>query len=59
MGSEAIMQFHLNGFQAGDPNIHPDGATAKQQDAPPAETDVLIVGRTGRADPSGPTCRIL
>ena len=38
------MQFHLNGFQAGDPNIHPDGATAKQQDAPPAETDVLIVG---------------
>ena len=38
------MQFHLNGFQAGDPNFHPSNATAPRHDAPPAETDVLIVG---------------
>jgi phenol 2-monooxygenase len=45
------MQFHLNGFQPGDPDIHDVAqryAVGPRADAPPAEVDVLIVG-------SGPT----
>ena len=38
------MQFHLDGFRAGDPNIHPDSINAPPQSAPPEQTDVLIVG---------------
>lgn len=39
------MQFHLEGFQSGDPRVLPAVATAQlPADAPPAEVDVLIVG---------------
>ena len=37
------MQFHLNGFQPGDPTITPATGT-EQTDQMPAEVDVLIVG---------------
>src|SRR5690625_3908781 len=40
------MQFHLNGFRPGNPDIHP--AVASRSDDLPAEVDVLIVG-TGPA----------
>ncbi|MDE1169333.1 MAG: FAD-binding monooxygenase [Pseudomonas sp.] len=36
------MQFHLNGFQAGDPELHPAGQT--QLPIQPDAVDVLIVG---------------
>jgi 3-hydroxybenzoate 4-monooxygenase len=39
------MQFHLDGFQPGDPRVRPASAAAQQPpDRPPAEVDVLIVG---------------
>ena len=38
------MQFHMNGFRGGDPEIHPDRATRKAGSPLPAQTDVLIVG---------------
>ncbi|MDM0045626.1 FAD-binding monooxygenase [Variovorax dokdonensis] len=40
------MQFHLNGFRAGNPFVLPAGAQALGQtaDAAPSEVDVLIVG---------------
>ena len=40
------MQFHLNGFQPGDPHIAPGPAkaAATQADALPQQVDVLIVG---------------
>ena len=38
------MQFHLNGFRGGDPEIHPDGSTRRQGDPLPDRSDVLIVG---------------
>ncbi|MEL7028727.1 MAG: FAD-binding monooxygenase, partial [Pseudomonadota bacterium] len=39
------MQFHLNGFHAGDPDIHrPAGPNIYSAEAPPAEVDVLIAG---------------
>jgi len=40
------MQFHLNGFQPGDPSVSPADATAGKPDAGklPAQVDVLIVG---------------
>ena len=38
------MQFHLNGFQPGDPLISPAIAPITSADALPAEVDVLIVG---------------
>jgi 3-hydroxybenzoate 4-monooxygenase len=39
------MQFHLNGFQPGDPHVaEPSGAAPARHDAAPAEVDVLIVG---------------
>lgn len=39
------MQFHLNGFRAGDPSLSDAVVSANQQDANlPAEADVLIVG---------------
>jgi 3-hydroxybenzoate 4-monooxygenase len=42
---ETTMQFHLNGFQPGDPRIADAAATAlAHTDAVPAEVDVLIVG---------------
>ena len=37
------MQFHLNGFQPGDPDISP-AATPAQSDGLPEAVDVLIVG---------------
>jgi 2-polyprenyl-6-methoxyphenol hydroxylase-like FAD-dependent oxidoreductase len=42
------MQFHLNGFRPGDPNIAEPAAASQPADALPEEVDVLIVG-------SGPT----
>ena len=39
------MQFHFNGFRAGDPHIHPAAASvAPHTDAVPGQLDVLIVG---------------
>ncbi|WP_326533199.1 FAD-binding monooxygenase [Pseudorhodoferax sp.] len=39
------MQFHLNGFQAGDPRVAPALAAAQQPGAAlPAQVDVLVVG---------------
>lgn len=38
------MQFHLNGFQGGNPEIHPDRSTRKPGSPLPERTDVLIVG---------------
>ncbi|MGA1206157.1 MAG: FAD-binding monooxygenase [Litorivicinaceae bacterium] len=38
------MQFHLNGFQPGDPLITPASAQMTSNDALPTEVDVLIVG---------------
>lgn len=39
------MQFHLDGFRAGDPHIHPASPLAlSHADAVPAQVDVLIVG---------------
>ena len=38
------MQFHMNGFRGGDPEIHPDQAARKPGSALPAQTDILIVG---------------
>ena len=41
------MQFHLNGFRTGNPDIHDavdENAARGTQDALPAEVDVLIVG---------------
>jgi phenol 2-monooxygenase len=38
------MQFHLNGFRGGNPEIHPDKSTRRQGDPLPDRTDVLIVG---------------
>ena len=37
------MQFHLNGFRPGDPDILPE-ATAPHSDELPDQVDVLIVG---------------
>ena len=37
------MQFHLNGFQPGDPDISP-AATSARSDNMPEMVDVLIVG---------------
>ena len=38
------MQFHLNGFRPGNPEIAPAIGAPVDQNAPPAEVDVLIVG---------------
>ena len=38
------MQFHLNGYQYGDPELSPASAHPAPTDKPPAEVDVLIVG---------------
>ncbi|MEC8089938.1 MAG: FAD-dependent monooxygenase, partial [Pseudomonadota bacterium] len=38
------MQFHLNGFQPGDPEIQPDMSRRAAGSPLPATTDVLIVG---------------
>ncbi|KQP36195.1 FAD-binding monooxygenase [Pseudorhodoferax sp. Leaf274] len=39
------MQFHLDGFQPGDPRIAPASPAALQPtDTPPAQVDVLVVG---------------
>jgi phenol 2-monooxygenase len=38
------MQFHLNGFRAGDPAVAEGGPIIERLDALPAEVDVLIVG---------------
>lgn len=38
------MQFHLNGFHAGDPDIHPSASGQSMQAEMPSEVDVLIVG---------------
>ncbi|MBV0913671.1 FAD-binding monooxygenase [Anianabacter salinae] len=38
------MQFHLNGFRAGDPRIAPAMPDGDRNDALPADVDVLIVG---------------
>ena len=38
------MQFHLNGFQPGDPHAAPASQSIAHGDSPPAEVDVLIVG---------------
>jgi phenol 2-monooxygenase len=35
------MQYHLNGYRAGDPELHP---AAREQGDLPEEVDVLIVG---------------
>jgi phenol 2-monooxygenase/3-hydroxybenzoate 4-monooxygenase len=40
-----VMQFHLDGFQPGDPRVRPAAADAQlPRDTLPAEVDVLIVG---------------
>ena len=39
-----IMQYHLNGFRGGDPEIHPDQSTRRPGSPLPDRTDVLIVG---------------
>jgi len=38
------MQFHLNGFRLGDPEIYEPARPSPQTDALPEEVDVLIVG---------------
>jgi phenol 2-monooxygenase len=38
------MQFHLNGFRGGDPEIHIDKSKRRPGDPLPDRTDVLIVG---------------
>ena len=38
------MQFHLNGFRSGDPQVSPTSAVVAPSDALPAQVDVLIVG---------------
>jgi phenol 2-monooxygenase (NADPH) len=38
------MQYHLDGFRAGDPELAPASAHLAPTDRPPAEVDVLIVG---------------
>ena len=38
------MQFHMNGFQSGDPEIHPDQSTRRPGSPLPDRADVLIVG---------------
>ena len=38
------MQFHLNGFRGGDPEIYADQSTRHPESALPDRTDVLIVG---------------
>ena len=38
------MQFHVNGFRGGDPEVSPDKAQRRAGSALPATTDVLIVG---------------
>ena len=38
------MQFHLNGFEPGDPEIRPDRSHRPAGSPLPAKTDVLIVG---------------
>ena len=38
------MQFHLNGFQTGDPTIHEPVSELANADQLPKEVDVLIVG---------------
>lgn len=38
------MQFHLNGFHAGDPEVAPSGTGAAAPGTVPDEVDVLIVG---------------
>jgi phenol 2-monooxygenase len=39
------MQFHLNGYKAGDPTLHdPHPSVAERPDGLPEEVDVLIVG---------------
>lgn len=37
------MQFHLNGFRPGDPEVH-EAVVAAQSDSLPEEVDILIVG---------------
>ena len=37
------MQFHLNGFRSGDPDVHP-AASSQGVDGLPDEVDVLIIG---------------
>src|SRR4028118_125747 len=38
------MQFHLNGFRAGDPRVHEPVGEPASSDSLPEEVDVLIVG---------------
>nr|WP_297457898.1 FAD-binding monooxygenase [uncultured Halomonas sp.] len=38
------MQFHLNGFQSGDPTVHEPAGELANSDRLPEEVDVLIVG---------------
>jgi len=38
------MQFHLNGFRAGDPEVSPTSKSAARSDALPELADVVIVG---------------
>ena len=38
------MQFHMNGFRGGNPEIHPDQSIRRPGSALPNRTDVLIVG---------------
>src|SRR5208337_3231873 len=38
------MQFHLNGFRPGDPEIYEPARPSPQTDALPEEVDVLIIG---------------
>ena len=38
------MQFHMNGFRGGNPEIHPDQSIRRPGSALPDRTDVLIVG---------------
>ena len=45
------MQFHLNGFRPGDPDLLEAVASQGKVDAVPAEVDVLIIG----AGPAGLT----
>ena len=45
------MQYHLNGFRPGDPELHPAGSDAPGFAPLPDEVDVLIVG----AGPAGLT----
>jgi len=38
------MQFHLDGFRGGDPEIHPDKSRRKKDGSLPETADVVIVG---------------